>query len=804
LGVATDHIDPAQLRGLGTDQVLVLVNGKRFHQTSLVNVNGTANKGTTGTDLNAIPAGAIDHIEILRDGASAQYGSDAIAGVINIVLKKAKAFTFTSSFGENLTGYDKNYGWNKLYPSNPLPDKINVADDKNFQLGINYGAPLKKGYLNLTAEYLRRGYVNRTGLYYGQLWSAVNGKDMSDSINAAKGLTRNNFEMRIGTSQITSAGGVLNFAYPVGKRFEVYAFGVVNSKQGVGAGLYIYPYKLAAAGGSLVFSNSYNADAASQTLLSLYPNGFSPQIKSKIITYSVTGGIRGNISGWKTDLSQTYGYNSYTYLVSNSVNLTQAYLTSPENLQTNFNAGKTAVYQSVTNIDFSKNHPVLQGLNTAFGAELRVDGYSIDAGEFASYGNFTKDSSLAAIQGAQAFAGFLPANAGSWNRKAFALYSDNELEITKKLLATAALRYEHFSDFGSAFNFKFSGRYKVADWLAFRGAASSGFRAPSMAQEHYSKVTTLFIPPAGGGALVQAQSGVFTNNSDIAQAIGIPKLKQETSHSYSLGATATILTGLDFTIDAYQINIKNRIILSNNISGASNAQLAAILAPYGAQVASFFTNAIDTRSRGIEAVLNYTRHFGKNHLLNISFSHATNYNKVKRNADGTFAIHASQLLESLNLVSRYFNRADASRIESYSPKTKDILTTQYRYKNFGTLLSVVYFGSVTNLADSTGAAKALATNTSGGNYAINAYNNNKLDILDQTFKGKILTDLSFNYFINKTATITLGVNNLFDVYPDKLLNSGNSNNGVFTYFRAVSQFGYNGRYVFGKIAIRLN
>jgi iron complex outermembrane receptor protein len=176
-------------------------------------------------------------------------------------------------------------------------------------------------------------------------------------------------------------------------------------------------------------------------------------------------------------------------------------------------------------------------------------------------------------------------------------------------------------------------------------------------------------------------------------------------------------------------------------------------------------------------------------------------NKVKRNADGSLDIHASQLLESLNLVSSYFNRTDEARIETYSPKIKDILTIQYRYKKFGVLLRGSYFGSVTNPADTTGAAAALAANTSGGNYAFNAYDNNKLETLDQTFKGKFLTDVSFSYYINKSATITIGANNLFDVYPDKLLNSGNSNTGAFTYFRAVSQFGYNGRYVFGKVTI---
>ncbi|HEX7755320.1 MAG TPA: TonB-dependent receptor plug domain-containing protein, partial [Niabella sp.] len=183
LGDATDHIDPAQLRGLGPDQVLVLVNGKRYHQTSLLNVNGTVNKGTTGTDLNSIPASSIERIEILRDGASAQYGSDAIAGVINIVLKKTTGLSVNASYGGNVTSYDKNYGWNQLHPDDQLPGSVSRTDGQNFQVAANYGIPLKKGYLVLSAEYLKRNASNRTGLYTGQIWPGVNGVDRTDSIN---------------------------------------------------------------------------------------------------------------------------------------------------------------------------------------------------------------------------------------------------------------------------------------------------------------------------------------------------------------------------------------------------------------------------------------------------------------------------------------------------------------------------------------------------------------------------------------------------------------------------------------------
>lgn len=805
LGDATDQTDPAQLRGLGPDQVLVLVNGKRYHQTSLVNVNGTVNKGTTGTDLNSIPASSIDHIEILRDGAAAQYGSDAIAGVVNIVLKRTKGFSLTSSFGENVTGYDKNYAWNKINPSNMLPNHVNVNDGQNFQIGASYGFNLKKGYLNISGEYLRRDRSNRTGLYTGQIWPVTDGAT-DDQIDQQKGVARSKYDLRVGNSQMTSGGGVLNFAYPISNSLEVYAVGIVNFKSGISGGLYRYPYKLttAANGGSFTASGLYSAATAAALVAQLYPYGFLPLENDKMHDYHFTAGVRGKLSDWNVDLSETYGYNSIQYGVSNSVNYTQAYLSgaTASGLQTSFNSGTTKLYQATTNVDVSNNFPVLQGLNIAFGSEFRVDGYGIEAGEPNSYLNLTTDDNLAGIAGAQVFSGFLPSNAGNWTRNNIAFYTDNELDITKNFLITGALRYEYYSDFGGTFNYKFSTRYKLTDWLALRASTSSGFRAPSLAQEHYSKVNTLFIqdPKNPDGGLVPVQAGTFPNNSAIADALGIPELKQETSHSYSVGATANITKGLDLTVDAYQIDIKNRIILSNSFSGGS---ITPLLNAAGAGSASVFANAIDTRSRGIEGVLSYTKNFDASNSLNISLAHSTNVNKVKRDDDGNLIIHASDVLAGAGLTSSYFNRADESRIETYSPKNKDIFTVQYRYKKVGVLARVSYFGSVQYWADTTGAAKALATGKGGGNYGINAFDNNKLDILDQTFSGKFLSDLSLSYFITKAVTVNVGVNNLFDVYPDKLANSGNTNSGTFVYSRSVSQFGFNGRYIFAKLNINL-
>jgi iron complex outermembrane receptor protein len=795
LGDGTDHIDPAQLRGLGPDQVLVLVNGKRYHQSSLVNVNGTVNRGTVGTDLNSIPASAIDRIEILRDGASAQYGSDAIAGVINIILKKRTGFTITSSYGANATSYDKNYTWNKLNPNTPLPGHQNVTDGRSFQVSANYGIPLKKGYLELSAEYLRHGNSNRAGLYTGQLWPKVNGADRSDSINAAKGLTRSNFDILLGNSKIEGGSFVVNFGYPLNDHLELYVSGIANIKNGYTFGLYRYPYTITA-GNSFPSGNASSA-AAAATVTSLYPNGFLPGENSRVRDYSATAGVRGKAGAWRVDASETFGANTYTYLVSHSVNYTQAYLSgiTPSTLQTAFNSGKTKLYQATTNVDFSRSHNVLEGLNTALGAEFRVDGYGIDAGEFNSYANLTTDNSLAGIAGAQVFAGFLPSNAGNWNRTSFAVYSDNELDITQKWLLTGAVRYEHYSDFGSTLNYKVSTRYKLTDWLYLRGATSTGFRAPSLAQEHYSKVTTQFVTL--NGVLTPVQAGTFTNDSKIAQILGIPTLKQETSYSYSLGATAKLTHGLDLTVDAYQIDINNRIILSNTFSGNTSSPagvaLGNALNDAGANTASVFANAINTRSRGIEGVLSYTRSWGGNQSITVSLAHSSIQNRVKRDDDGRLIIHGSPVLVSTGQLNKYFTRADQARIEVNSPQTKDIFTTQYKIGNYGILLRVSYFGKVSNWADSSG----------GANLSANAFDNNKVESLDQNFGSKFITDLSLSYTISKIVTVNIGGDNLFNVYPDKQTHSGNTSSGRFTYSRSVSQFGFNGRYVYGRVTLSL-
>lgn len=778
----TDHMDPAQLRGLGTDQVLVLINGKRRHQASLVNVNGTINRGQVNTDLSAIPASAIERVEILRDGASAQYGSDAIAGVINIVLKKNVGLLEAGvSYGEYKTKYPKNYALYKILGKTDDPN-VKVTDGKTFQANLGYGFNIKKGYLNLNGEYIKRDPTNRTGTYTGQIFPSVNGSNRDDSILNARGLTRNTFDIHAGNSQMKSGSIFYNFGYPVDQNGEFYVFGGWSKKNGDAAGLYRYPSGIPSAS---------NAGKYASQVFAIYPNGFLPQITTDIQDFSTAVGFRTKINQWHFDISDNYGVNTFDFGVRNSVNYSQFALAN--NHQTAFNAGGLKFYENTANLDLSRKYDVLDGLNFATGLEYRVDAFGIITGEEASYKNYDVPSGVS--PGAQVFPGFVNTIGNDKTRKAQAAYIDLEQDINKNFLLTGALRYEHFSDFGSTFNYKFSTRYKVVEWLNLRASASSGFRAPSLQQRYYAKTNTLFINQSG--SLVPVQAGTFTNDSKLAGLLGIPKLKEETSHNYSVGLTARPAKGLELTVDAYQINIKNRIILTNNFTGSTSPVIKAILDSAGANTANFFTNAIDTKAKGLEAVLSYTKTFAGKHMFRASLAGTFIDNEVAKDANGRPIIHASDILVNGGQLKNYFNREDESRVELANPKNKITLMLNYRYSKFGAMVRFVRFGEVQYWDGSNSTDPFLPVKVA------NAFDNNTVEITDQTFSPKLVTDLSLSYEITKSFTATIGANNLFDVYPDIQTHSANQSLGRFIYSRRVEQMGYNGAYYFARLRLAL-
>ena len=775
----TDHLDPAQLRGLGTDQVLVLINGKRRHQSALVNVNGTVNRGQVNTDMSAIPATAIERIEILRDGAAAQYGSDAIAGVINIILKKRTGLLEAGvSYGKYITEYDKNFA---LYKINNKTDDPSVKrrDGGTFQASVGYGFTIKKGYLNLTGEYINREPTNRTGTYTGAVYPNVNGVNRDDSIMQARGQTRDFFDMHIGNSEMKGGAVFYNFGYPINSTTEVYLFGGYSKKDGRAAGFYRYPSGIPG-----------NAKNYASNVFAIYPSGFLPQINSDIMDFSTSIGLRTKLGEWNLDVSNTYGINKFDFTIDQSVNYTQFAIAG--NMQTEFNAGGLKFWQFTDNADVSRKFNIMEGLNVAGGAEFRIDAFGIRSGEPASYTNYDVASGAAA--GAQVFAGFRNTIGEDRTRRAVAAYIDLEQDFTRKFLVAGALRFENYSDFGSTLNYKLASRYKFNDMFNLRASITSGFRAPSMPQRFYAKTNTLFV--SQGGTLVPIEAGTFTNDSKAAEILGIPKLKEETSNSYSVGLAAKPFKGFEVTVDAYQIDIDDRIVLTNNFTGGNNAQLQQQLNAAGASTANFFTNAIDTRARGLEAVLSYNKSFLGKHSLRTTLAMTFIDNEVKKGSDGKPIIHASNILIASGQLGSYFNREDQSRVEVASPKNKISLTFNYKINKFGAMLRFVNFGKVEYL-DPTINPSNPAT------FPVNAFTG-QAQTLDQEFDSKLVTDLSLSYQILSYLSFTIGANNLFDVYQDMHTHSGNMSLGRFVYSRRVQQMGFNGAYYFARLKLSLS
>jgi iron complex outermembrane recepter protein len=547
--------------------------------------------------------------------------------------------------------------------------------------------------------------------------------------------------------------------------------------------------------------------AVRSNVLAVYPNGFLPNINSDVTDISAAVGIRGKIAGFNVDLSNTYGKNTFDYDISNSVNYSNA---GKAGFKTAFDAGGNSYNQNVTNLDFSRKFDVLAGLNVAFGAENRLEAFNIRAGEEESRKNY--DPALKVAAGSQVFSGFLTENQGTNKRNNQAGYADLELDITKDLMVGAAARFENYSDFGTNFSYKALARYILLDIATLRASFSTGFRAPSLQQKFYAKTNTLFVTTTAG--LVPVESGTFTNNSRVAEILGIPKLGPEISQSYAAGITLRPLKGLEITFDYYNIGIKNRIVLTNNFTGdttllktqllpekATKEQIAATnalktqLDGANAGAANVFTNAIETKSNGYEAVIAYTYKFSNDFELRTNIAGTFITNKVVKGSNNKPVVSATDVLVKSGQLGNYFNREDQSRIEVASPTDKQSATFNLKYKKAGLMLRFTRFGAVTYL-DPT-------ITTDATKFPKNAFNKDALETLDQTFGAKITTDITASYGIAKGLTISVGANNLLDVYQDVHTHSGNMGLGRFVYSRRVQQMGFNGRYVFARIAYSL-
>lgn len=729
-----DHVDPASLRGMGPDQTLVLINGKRRHQSSLINLFGTKGRGNTGTDLNSIPASAIKRIEILRDGAAAQYGSDAIAGVINIVLNDninqlTGAVTY-GAYNTNAQGdFDpgtantKNNFLDENSFGNTLGQKRNF-DGQSIKVAANYGVAVGKkgGIANFTAEYLNKEKTLRPGF---------------------------DFRKGFGEAAIQGLNLFGNLVVPISDKTEFYAFGGRNFRD--------------------TDAYAFTRNGGERVVESIYPGGFTPRITSEIVDNSIAAGMRTKYaSGWKMDLSNTFGKNLFHYYIKGTINASLV-----GNSPTEFDAGGHSLSQNTTNLDFSKNYDsVLNGMNLAFGAEFRTEQFSIFAGEEGSYATYdtsgrpitnpaTQTAPIDPISGelrpggSQGFPGYSPANEVKKNRNNVSLYTDAEFDVTKKLLVSTAIRFENYSDFGSTLNGKLAARLKATDNINFRGSLSTGFRAPSLAQVYYNLRFTNFN--AGGATEVI----LSPNNSPVTQAFGINKLNEEKAVNGSLGVTASF-GAFTATVDGYFINVKDRIVLTGYFD-ASALNL-------GVSAAQFFTNGVDTKTAGVDVVLAWKKKFGDSNFAATLVGNI-NHMKIGDVKNGTLDKET------------FFGEREKAFLLASAPANKFGLNLNYDKKWFNAGLAFTRFSKV-ELLD----YQMYEDVADYGSFA------NQIKAATDTYSAKIVTDLTLGFKLNKSSKLSIGANNLFNIYPDQQddwVEAGG-------YWDAV-QMGFSGAYYYARL-----
>jgi len=719
----TDHVRPATLRGLAPDQTLVLINGIRGHIGALVNVNGSIGRGSTAFDLNTIPAVALGSVEILRDGASAQYGADAIAGVINLRLREAN----------HGGGASYNYG---IYNTSveTSRNKRDAKDGLTQSVSAWQGFTLPNdGFLTISGEYANRHSTNR-----------------SDSVNTAATplYAPGTVIGRFGDPKVESLSGFVNAALPINDTWTLYGFGGAQKRESEAAAT----------------ARPYNSGS---NLTSVYPGGYLPIIATDIKDYTAAGGIKGDWNGFNVDLSVGWGKNELEYHTNNTLNLSYG-ANSPKS----FYSGSLSYDQTVVGLDVSKPYEVgfVEPLNVAFGLEYRNEGFNVGAGEPASYSS----GGLPGAPLSQGFGGFRPANAIDVERHNWSAYVDLEGKVTEGLTLGAAGRYEDYSDFGSKGTGKLSARYDFTPAFALRGSISSGVKSPALQQQYFSYTATNLVTTVVNGQTVSSliESGKFRVNDPAAIALGAKPLKPETSMNYSLGAVIRA-AGFDVTVDAYQIDIKDRIVLSDNLGvvGPNQSQalvtaIQTILAPYGVSAAQFFLNGVETTTKGVDVVGRYR--WNTDTLGRFDFTAAANFNKtdVTRTPD-------LPLITSVSQPAFLFDRGNVLSYEQGTPERKLVASVDWTLDSWGVSAKATNYDSV------------LVPNNNAS--------------LDYEAGSATLIDLEGRYTLPMGVGLALGVNNLFDEYPNATPAAINSPTGSVG-FPSYSPFGFNGRFLYGRLS----
>ncbi|MCH3883338.1 TonB-dependent receptor [Tenacibaculum aquimarinum] len=696
----TAHFDPADLRGLGPSRTLVLVNGKRKNQSALVYVNDTPGKGEVGVDMKSIPTTAIERVEVLRDGASAQYGSDAVAGVINIILKKNVDFTEVNvNSGVTKEG-----------------DGFNIAGDVNHTFTFGEG-----GFVNTSLGLSYQDITNRAGEPGKDGLFGVDDQWTND--NPALGMT-------IGQPEMKKGDLFVNAEMPLNDNTKLYAFGGFNMRQGKSFALYRPPYWV---------QDPHNLLHEPGTEY----QGFQPTFETDIKDFLFTAGSKFKLGEFNADASASYGSNSVGYTIGNTLNPSLG-ASSP----TSFDAGAYAFSNIIGNFDLSRS---FGDVSIGLGLEARQERFEVTAGEEASYID----------GGAQSFPGLQPSNALNETRTNIGGYGTLDWDITDKFLVSGAARYENYSDFGGNTSWKLSSRYKIGEAGVLRASYSTGFRAPSLHQVYLSNVQTL----VSGGTI--SNQGTFNNVSPVIKDLGVASLFAETSKSISAGLTVKASRDFTISLDYYNVKVEDRVVFSGEIGGTDdngnpNAAVQQILDDNSVTSIKFFINAADTKTEGFDFTLRQKNlevgagKMGINLALNIN--HTELEGEVKTPA------------KLANYSNAIFNRKEQSRIISSRPNTKFLFGADYKINKFTANLNNTYFGEVTWM-HATDPGK------------------------DQTFQGKVITDLFFGYDLTDKISINAQVNNLFDVYPDVIDTKGDvvtDLGGRFKYPWEVNQFGFNG------------
>ncbi|QNB00863.1 TonB-dependent siderophore receptor [Massilia sp. Se16.2.3] len=689
-----DLVDSAALRGLGSDQTLVLVNGKRRHTTALVNLFGARNRGNTGTDMNAIPLLAIRNVQVLRDGAAAQYGSDAIAGVMNIELKKSLGCEAVAGFGQYSAG-----------------------DGENYLASAYCGVALAGGTFGVTGEYLDRGRSNRA--------EAGNPRIIGDSKSENQTLYVNG-DIPLGEGKLYLTAGA--------QRRD--ASSAAFARGGIGSD-----------------------DIPSRNSAAMYPEGFVPFINGDVDDRYGTLGYRLKFGEWNGDFSQTYGYNRLDYTIANTLNASIANLDLANGGRgtsaNSFGAGGFDFRQLTTNADFSRFYPgIMQGLNAAFGFEYRNENYRIFAGEPGSWID-ADGVGVGGNAGSRGFPGFQPGDATDRSRHSSAAYIDLEADVTDRFKVLAALRHERFSDFGSTTDGKLAASFKLDGDVLLRGSVSTGFRAPSLQQVYFSSTFTDFVNGQPLDVVLAPNGGA------VANAAGIPALKEEKSKSLTFGATWSPSQSTSVTADLYRIDIDDRIVLSGRFDADNYPALGATLQSLGVGQAQFFVNSIDTKTQGLDVTASHRMPVASGRLNTFL---ALNFSKTE-----VTGVHAPSALEGFEDV--LLSERERLFIEQGGPRRKATLGFEYTQGKLGTDFRIIHFGPQT-------------LGTFSGPPVPNA-----------RYEAKTSADLSFSWSFSEKTRLTVGGTNIFNVKPTA--QDPNETDNGFKYESV--QFGLNGAAYFARL-----